>query len=37
MCKDASEYKAMTDDKEKAPTESAHQRAVREWREKGKH
>ncbi len=37
MCKDASEYKAMTDDTEKAPTESAHQRAVREWREKGKH
>ena len=37
MCKDVHEYKAMTDDTEKAPTESAHQRAVREWREKGKH
>lgn len=37
MCKDVHEYKAMTDDAEKAPAESAHQKAIRAWREKGKH
>jgi hypothetical protein len=37
MCKDVHEYKAMTDDVEKAPAESAHQKAIRAWREKGKH
>ena len=37
MCMDVHEYKAMTDDTEKAPAESAHQRAIRAWREKGKH
>ena len=37
MCKDVHEYKAMTDDTEKAPAESAHQKAIRAWREKGKH
>ena len=35
MCKDASEYKAMTEEVKKEPVESAHQRAIREWREKG--
>ena len=36
MCKDAGEYKAMTEDIKKEPSESAHQKAIREWREKGK-
>ena len=35
MCKDAGEYKAMTEEVKKEPVESAHQRAIREWREKG--
>ena len=35
MCKDASEYKVMTEDVKREPVESAHQRAIREWREKG--
>ena len=37
MCKDVREYKAVTDDAEKTPAESAHSKAIREWREKGKH
>ncbi len=34
MCKDVSEYKAMTEETIKTPSESPHQRAIREWREK---
>lgn len=34
MCKDASEYKAMTEDVKREPVESAHSKAIREWREK---
>ena len=37
MCKDASEYKAMTEDVKREPVESAHSKAIRKWREKGKH
>lgn len=36
MCGDIHEYRALTDDTKKAPVETAHQRAIREWREKGK-
>lgn len=36
MCKSAGEYKVMTDNVIREPVETAHQKALREWREKGK-
>lgn len=35
MCKDVHEYKAVTDDTPNEHKETPHQKAIREWREKG--